>query len=776
MTRPRLSTVVVDVRALQSAASADRGIGRYTLDLFVTLEARHPDLVTFYAYDPALPIHANLRSLEPSGKLRANDHPDVARTGHAVFHIASVWEITSVEQLLPAWVEPGLTAVVATVFDVIPMLFPEVYLTDRRVTAGYTVRAAALRTMDRLVTISDTTADDVVRTLGVPAERVIPIYGGVAPFFTAPTESVTSVRAQLPATFASFAGIDYTLAPLGMEPRKNMRRLIQAFSRLDETLREAHPLVIQCAAGPPEIAEHQQLADELRCGGQVYFTGYVDDADLVRLYQGAHLVVFPSIYEGLGLPVLEARRCGAPVICGDNSALREIMVDPRARFDALDVDAITTSIDRVLRDEGLRNELASLPVPPQFDWHAAADSLAEVYLGLMVRPVRRRHTRRPRLAISSPAPPHYSGPAVYMGLLLQELVELCDVTLLTPDEPAGIQVDDRVSVERLADLQVLELVDGPFDEVLYVLGNSEFHISQAFFHRRRPGSILLHDARLVGMYRQMAEWGPHLLPDPTGLVPTLRRMYPDRYDASLTSLEWLTNEDVERLGILMVADVARSARRLLVHSTHAADMVERDCGRRPEVAFGHPFPVLEHRGEVEPGLVVSFGVLSPAKGTGLIVDAMAQLDPSAHLALVGHVDDPYRSELTTHIAARGLQDRVTVTGSVGRDEYLGWLGRAEVAVQLRMATNGESSGALAETLAAGVPTIVSDSGTFRDLPEGLVVQLPTRSGPSEIAAAVSSILGSPAARERMSDAGRSHASANSYAEAARRLVDTLFGG
>jgi len=770
-----IGRVVVDVRALQSAASADRGIGRYTLDLFLALEERHPELVAVYAFEPSLPWHANLRALEGTGKLRPNDHPDVTRAGHPVFHIASLWEITSVEELLPQWVEPGHTSVVATVFDVIPMLFPDIYLREPRITAGYTVRAQALLVMDRLVTISDTTAHDVVRAAGVAPSRVHAIHGGVAAMFVPPVDPVPVVREQLAGVYPAFARRDFLLGPLGIEPRKNLDRLIEAYARLPAELRAAHPLVIQCAARPQDIALLQARAGELGCADDLFFTGFVDDADLVRLYQAAHLVVFPSRYEGLGLPVLEARACGTPVICGDNSALREVMPDERARFDADDVAAIEGALLRALSEPGRRDELAQIPVPERYDWAVVADELASVYRELLARPARLRRPRRPRLAVSSPAPPHYSGPAVYMGLLLAELAEHCDVTLLTPDDPNSLQVDRRVRVERLADLEVIETIEGRFDELVYFLGNSEFHISQSFFHRRRPGSVLLHDARLVGMYREMARWGPHLLPDPSGLVPTLRQMYPGRYDASLESHEYLTNEDVDRLGILMVADVAQSAERLFVHSEHAADLVERDSGRRPEVAFPLPFPAVPEAGEVEEGLVVSFGVLSPVKGSETLVDALAQLDPAVRVAMVGHVDDGYRDQLLARARLLGVEDRLTLTGSVDRAEYLEWLGRAAVAVQLRLTSNGESSAALAEALASGVPTVVSDFGTFRDLPDDLVVKIPVRSGPGEVAAAIRQVLGSAEERSRLADRGRTHAAAFSYASAARELVATLFG-
>ena len=102
-----------------------------------------------------------------------------------------------------------------------------------------------------------------------------------------------------------------------------------AWAGVDTATRAAHPLVVQCHMDPATRAAWEDRRDGLGLAETVRFTGEVTDDELVRLMQTAALVVFPSLYEGLGLPVLEARRCGAPVVCGDNSSLRELVADPR---------------------------------------------------------------------------------------------------------------------------------------------------------------------------------------------------------------------------------------------------------------------------------------------------------------------------------------------------------------------------------------------------------------------------------------------------------------
>jgi glycosyltransferase involved in cell wall biosynthesis len=116
-------------------------------------------------------------------------------------------------------------------------------------------------------------------------------------------------------------------------------------------------------------------------------TDVVDDEVLVALYQRAALVVVTSRYEGFGLPALEARLCGAPVLCADNSSLREVVPDPLARFPADDVTATATAIGRALTDDAFRAVLRALPLPT-FTWDLAAERTATVYRHLLRRGAR----------------------------------------------------------------------------------------------------------------------------------------------------------------------------------------------------------------------------------------------------------------------------------------------------------------------------------------------------------------------------------------------------
>ena len=170
-------------------------------------------------------------------------------------------------------------------------------------------------------------------------------------------------------------------------------------------------------------------------------------------------------------------------------------------------------------------------------------------------------------------------------------------------------------------------------------------------------------------------------------------MYPGRYPAAMGGSQFLPIDEEAQFGVLMVAEVARLATRLFVHSEHTADLIELDCGRRPEVIFQIPSPELaapeppplggaQPRASrptadmTTPPLVASFGFVSPAKCSEVVLAAMARV-PAADLALVGHSGEDFLDTLRARSVQLGHADRVTVTGKVDDTEYRR-LARADV--------------------------------------------------------------------------------------------------
>ncbi len=249
-------------------------------------------------------------------------------------------------------------------------------------------------------------------------------------------------------------------------------------------------------------------------------------------------------------------------------------------------------------------------------------------------------------------------------------------------------------------------------------------------------------------------------------------MYPGRYPAGLGDSGGIHPDEASRLGVSMVRDIAERSTSLFAHSRFAADLVEFDCGIRPEVLFPLPVPAASGVGEGDPHLVGTFGIVAPIKAPDLIIEAIA-LDPELRLVLVGLVGDEYRAELEALAARLGCADRVSFTGEVSDEEYDEWLRKVGVLVQLRRTSNGESSAAVNDAVATGTPVVLTALGAAAELPDDIGVQVGTDVEPSRLAAAIASVATDGPRRRAMIEAQARYAEANSYPAAARALVARL---
>jgi glycosyltransferase involved in cell wall biosynthesis len=263
---------------------------------------------------------------------------------------------------------------VVTFHDVTFFLLPERY-PPLRVAYFRAASRAGARLCDVAITVSRTVKADVEQHLRLPPERVRAVPLAAAPCYRPLDDAGTlaAVRAKynLPDRFILNVG--------ALEPGKNQATLIRAFHRLrGQSLN--HGLVI---AGPPAWRYERllRLVDKLDLADEVRFLGYVPVEDLVALYNLADLFVFPSLYEGFGLPPLEAMACGLPVVASTAPALREVLDGAALLVQPQDVDGLAEAMAAALGDEPLRSHLreAGLQRAALFSWERTARETAAVY-------------------------------------------------------------------------------------------------------------------------------------------------------------------------------------------------------------------------------------------------------------------------------------------------------------------------------------------------------------------------------------------------------------
>ncbi len=262
---------------------------------------------------------------------------------------------------------------VLTFYDLIPLQHPETVSRRARILFRLTM-GMALGVSAHVVSISEAARRDVLARFKLPPARVTttPLAADTR-FRPQPAEEVARVRAVygLPQEIVLFVGIN--------KPHKNLVRLIEAYRRLVQQGCSA-TLVL---AGPwdDRYPQAKEAAAQLPANASVLFLGPVADADLPALYAAATVFVLPSLYEGFGLPVLEAMACGAAVACSNTSSLPEIAGDAALTFDPLDVAAMTETIGRLLGDEALRGrmEQAGLARAASFTWEKTAALTLAIY-------------------------------------------------------------------------------------------------------------------------------------------------------------------------------------------------------------------------------------------------------------------------------------------------------------------------------------------------------------------------------------------------------------
>ncbi len=373
--------ITLDVSA---AVHRRAGLGRYAESLTRALVAAGPDrYALFYNAEQGIDPLAGLEHL-PTHTIALGYKPwrmlvwmgQLARLSfRRLVPNATLFHATE-HLLLPLRGVPT----VLTVHDLIFRHLPQHHKSLNRWSLNATMPLYCRRA-DQIIAISQATRQDLMAAYGVPAEKITVIPEAADPqFHPQPPETVTIVRARydLPQRYLLFVGT--------IEPRKNLGRLLTAFEVLHaDGLTDG--LVIVGRRGWLTDAFFAQL-ERSPARDAVIFPGYVPDPDLPAIYAGAQALVFPSLYEGFGLPVLEAMACETPVVTSRTSSIPEVGGDAALYFDPQDADEILAQIRRVLSDPALSAELRSqgLAQADRFSWARTAIQTQAVYDAILSPP------------------------------------------------------------------------------------------------------------------------------------------------------------------------------------------------------------------------------------------------------------------------------------------------------------------------------------------------------------------------------------------------------
>ena len=755
--------LVVDAQALQSPDFRRRGVGRYVRDLLRALVAV-PGVQVEVVFNASLPApdEDDLRGTPAdSGAPRSGGcvhwyEPPLPRSpsvvGTDAYFADWLCALAPDVVLLPSIFDeaaaiPRFRAdrrplVAAVVYDLIPLLFHRRYLRTPARRNLYSARLQALDRCDLVLAISEATRRDVIGLLRWPGERVTTILGaaepprGVAP---TPDAAVVLGPLSIDRPFILYVG--------GSESRKNLTGALAALAALPAATRNGVQLVIVCALSEAQRRTLERMARRLGIQDSVVFTGYVDDAVLDVLYRTCRLFLFPSYYEGLGLPVLEALQRGAPVVVSDRSSIPEFagpgawLVDPASPADM--ARAISKALT-VPYEEGFddRRRFAA-----GFEWSATA-RVALQAIEAALKQIKRvadssglireadapgllreaRPTQPFRVAWVSPVPPAPSGIADYSAELLALLAESFDISLVVSPGATVAASLSRFPVLR-PDQAIQEHEQRPFDLFVYHVGNHERHVYMLDLMRRYSGLTVLHDVAIGGLALKAQETGEWF----GSIAATV-----ETEDSTLAVAVRRGEADHERIvrDATLNTPVLAHSEAVIVHSASSWSRVSRMAGvpvfRVPQgvavEALRSPIDCRHALGlQLSNFLIVTLGEVTASKRVDRVLDAIARLPSDLRerttFMVVGGAPSALRSELEAQANRLGIGEHVRFTGRVPLEE-LGIYGcAADACVQLRYPVRGETSAALLRALAAGSACLVSDVGSFSEVPDEVALRV-----------------------------------------------------
>ena len=792
--------IVIDLQGAQSSGSRFRGIGRYSLSLaqamarqprsheiWIALNGLFPDTIEPLraAFDGLLPqdrivvwqapaLVSDLGSgnrwrREAGERLReaflASLKPDVV-------HVSSLFEGLGDDALTSIGALDGLLPTAVTLYDLIPLIHRDPYLTNPVVESWYERKLGSLRRARLLLAISESSRREGIERLNIPSASVVNISTAADDMFQPvqlTDEQTQAIRQRygLMKPFAMYTG--------GMDYRKNLGGLIRAFARLPASVRADHQLAMVFSATEAQIDELIRLATE--CGldvADIVFTGFIPNADMVALYNICTVFVFPSWHEGFGLPALEAMGCGAAVIGANTSSLPEVIGRSDAMFDPHDENDISAKLHAVLTDDDFRAQLKrhGLEQAKRFSWQGTArramdafESLHADNQAMVAARMDMAAPRRPRLAFVSPLPPEKSGIADYSAELLPELARHYDIDVVV-HQPQ--MTDARIGANfAVRSAEWFDRNAHAYDRVLYHFGNSSYHLHMFELLKRHPGTVVLHDFFLSGAIAHM---------DVLGYAPGAWAAALYASHGYYAAMERFTAKESADIVWKYPANLAvlQEANGVIVHSGFSRELADTWYGESFSADWEcipllrtPPAPTERNAARASIGLdqddfvVCAFGMIGPTKLNHRLLAAwlaspLAQ-DPRCHLVFVGeNHGGEYGAELLQAIGQSHAAERIRITGFAPRALYRSFLAAADIAVQIRTLSRGETSASVLDCMNHGLPTIVNAHGAMVELPEDCVLRLADEFSDAELVAALVRLWRDPTLGKALGERAAAH--------------------
>lgn len=778
--------LIIDLQSLQGTNS-NRGIGRYALSLtlkllelcrndevYLLLNGNLPESIDNVREAFKEKINAEnilvFSSLEHTAGLHQENQwrQSVAELSREAYLEKISPDVVLITSLFEGIIDDTVTSIInknksyftaVILYDLIPLISASDYLENPGMSKWYYKKIDHLRRADMLLAISESSKKEGIKYLSFPDDKIKNIS-------TDADGNFKKLKAVNPQVLTKFnITKPYVMYTGGIDKRKNIEGLISAYSQLDEKVKSEHQLVIVCSVNNDSRRLLNKLINEAQLGdNEVVITGYITDDELVNLYNQCALFVFPSFHEGFGLPVLEAMRCGAPVICSELTSLPEVIGLDEAMFDPKDEQAFIDTLEKGLTDYEYRERLISHADIQQskFSWTLTAsktyDALNELYKQKCSLPATSTLLQRKKLAYITPVQPAKSGIANYSAILLPELARYYDIDLIVKD---NVPVDKVAgSYSKIRNTQYLLDNSDKYDRVVYQFGNSEHHDYMFPLLEKIPGVVVLHDFYISGVIQHMDVFGTH-----SG-VWTRELLNGHGYKA--LKERFIENDSANVVWRYPCSYSALSlSQGVIVHSENSIRLAKQWYGTvNPELWSVIPhlreLPLINDKAKARKKLsisddafvICSFGFLGESKMNDRLIEAFAEStlfeSKECYLFFVGEMHDgEFSKKISRRISGLKATNRIQITGWTDFETFKDYLQAADIAVQLRSLSRGETSGAVLDCMSYGLPTIINANGTMADINPDSVIMLEDKFEDESLIQALESLYNSQELRQQL---------------------------
>lgn len=604
--------------------------------------------------------------------------------------------------------------VFATVYDLIPFIMP-IKEWSNNVRQEYNRRLTYLEQNNiNLICISESTKNDIVKSIGNVNTCVT--------FLAADSKLFYKKRVK--------AGINrkpYIVFTGGFDYRKNIYGAIEAFKKSTKlysgTVMDKVSMYIVCKCSEDDQLKFYDKVKKLGLEGRIKLTGYISDKELAELYVNSDVFFFPSLYEGFGLPILEAMLGGAFILSGDNSSLPEVCSDHAILCNVNDTEdmaeklylAFQNASEETAEEKQKRQEYAL-----GFSWEKTAMKTLDYFKYSIGRKLP---NIKEKIAIATPWPNQKTGIANYMYKLIPYLSEIYDVDIFVDNR----KKNDYVSNEYggLYDIEELETLHNNYKEIIYEIGNNILHKKIYEYSLKYRGIAEIHDYILHPFFYH------------TYFLQNKAAEYRDALELGYgeKGLQHYNNvknriENPNETEFPMSHTVCSSSKMTIFHNHWSKNQVNSDYTFViPLACFDKEFFVDDIKKTLSDNLsrkigrkdneviIGCFGFVNTNKRPEKIFDAIKGLikkDYNIKLIFFGKAND---ENIYHMIKSKKLQDNVFITGYLEKGEYEAGLEICDVVINLRYPSMGESSATLCEAFKYGKPVLVSNINQYREFPD-----------------------------------------------------------